>query len=289
MVCPSLWRRSLVLTAGLTLAAGLSAPAQVPGNAEVLLNPANDPNVKVLVVKPDKYGVSWPDHVAQPDNAISGWNIKDLRLRYLQADDTLVVGVNSFGIIGDVDGNGDPSTAAEATLRVGGIDHPNLGGRESVTVAFDVDLDGNPDVVAGVPALLPNPLDPTSKMKVPGAGLDGFLVSKFTSGPMHYAYGQQLPDHQGALVADPSAADPDFVFTVKNWSKVAGLKDPYEFGLQMYAGSPDDVVAGEDTFLARLVSLPGGVIPEPATCLLWGLAAAVVGARACRLRLVAKR
>ena len=291
MDCRSLWRRTLVLAVWLGLGPSLAfasgssgSSSSIPGDAEVLLNPATDPQVLVLTNKPDKYGISSPDHVAQPDGVISGWNIKDIRLRYLKDSDTMIVGVNSFGIIGDVDGNGSPSVASPATLTAGGVKYAHLGGRESVTVAFDTNKDGVPDVVAGVPAQLPNPLDPNSKTSVPGSGIDGFLVSKFKGGPIQYAYGDRLADNQGSLVADPSAQNPDFIFTIKNWSKLPGLKDPYSFGLQMYAGSPDDVVAGEDSFMASRVQLPGGVVPEPATCLLWGLAATVLAMRARRLR-----
>lgn len=268
--------------AGASGASGTSTT--VPGDAEVLLNPAVDPLVKVLVNQPDASGVSHPNHVTQLAGTTSGWNIKDVRLRYLEDSDTMVVAVNSFGIIGDADGNGSATGASKTMSSLGGVKYANMGGTQSVTVAFDTNNDGKPDVVAGVPATLPNPLDPQSKATAPGAGLDGFLVSKYTSGSIQAAYGQNLANNQGVLLATPSADNPDFIFTVKNWSKLPGLTDPYRFGLYMYAGSADDVVSGEDSMYVKGVAMPSTVVPEPATLLLWGGLIAAAGCRAVRSR-----
>jgi hypothetical protein len=298
MDCRSLCRQSLAallvcLGSSVATASGIGengASQRIPGDAEVLLNPEQDLLVKVLVNKPDANGVSWPDHVAQPAGRVSGWNIKDVRFRYLDNEDTLIVGVNSFGIIGDADGDGVAGRAAPDTIASGGVEYPRLGGRQSVTVAFDTNLDGVPDVVAGVPAQLPDPLDPNSKMNVPGAGLNGFLVSKYRGGPIQYGYGENLVDNQGVLVADSSAEDPDFLFTVRNFSTLPDLQSPYRFGVRVYAGSPDDVVSGEDSFVARDVRLPQGErIPEPATILAWSLVSLIAVWRGRRLRRPADR
>ena len=45
----------------------------------------------------------------------SGWAIKDIRLSYDAQSDTLSVGVNTFGIAGDADGNGNPGVADPRT------------------------------------------------------------------------------------------------------------------------------------------------------------------------------
>lgn len=286
------------LAAALALAIGPAATASglsgsngsdaLPGNAEVLLNPAVDPLVKVLVNQPDATGVSHANHVTQLAGTTSGWNIQDVRLRYLEDSDTMVVAVNSFGIIGDADGNGSATVASQAMSKLGGIKYANMGGTESVTVAFDTNNDGRPDVVAGVPATLPNPLDPQSKSQVPGAGLNGFLVSKYTSGTIQTAYGDHLANNQGTLIADPSAENPDFIFTIKNWSTLPGLEDPKRFGLFMYAGSADDVVSGEDSMYVKGVAMPSTVVPEPATLLLWGGLLAAAGCRTVRSRKLAR-
>ena len=41
---------------------------------------------------------------------VSGWNIKDIRLDYNAATDTMYVGVNTYGVAGNVDGNGTPGS-----------------------------------------------------------------------------------------------------------------------------------------------------------------------------------
>jgi len=55
---------------------------------------------------PDSMGVG---DVGLPLNAppgtVSGWDMVDLRLTYDTATDTLYVGINTFGIAGDADGD----------------------------------------------------------------------------------------------------------------------------------------------------------------------------------------
>ena len=50
--------------------------------------------------------------------------------------DTLFVGVNTFGIAGDADGNGDPGGADPLTTASGGIDLPHMGADKSIAVAI---------------------------------------------------------------------------------------------------------------------------------------------------------
>ena len=96
------------------------------------------------------------------------------------------------------------------------MDLPSLGGRESIAVALDTNLDGKPDVVAGVPAI---------KSQGLAKGTDAFTVAKFQNTGM--GLGSQLrPDAdrppRSALAFDPSAAHPDFEFTITNFKKPAG-------------------------------------------------------------------
>lgn len=270
----------LLVCSGAPLAASplASGSTAIPGDAEVLLDPAADPLVKVLTN--NKYNsqrqlIPTSQHVANPAGAVSGWNIKDLRFRYLSDSDTMIVAVNTVGIAGDADGNGIQGVASPATVAAGGKEYANLGGQASVTVFFDTNRDGIADVVAGVPAKLPNPLDPRSKLTVPGAGLNGFQVAKINPNETRgeqYAYGSLLAGNMGNLLYDPSKENPDFIFTVKNFSKLPGMTSPYSFGVGAFAGSPDDVVAGEDSVFLQNVLVPQPErVPEPATVLAWSI------------------
>jgi hypothetical protein len=205
---------------------------------------------------------------------ISGWNIKDLRTSYNPATDTLAVGVNFFGIAGDADGNRDPGKADPLTLAAGGVDLEHLGGRKSISVAIDTNNSGTPAIVAGVPA----------DKSTAGPGVDGFTVAAYKNSNQGIAssYGPTLTDHLGELAFDPSQDHPGFEFTIKNFSTLPGLDLTKGFGIQAFAGSPDDVVAGEDyTAMTHIANPLPQQFPEPASVLAWGL---VVGGAAWRIR-----
>ena len=227
---------------------------------------------------PDPHYVSQDAWMTQ-QGLTTGWAVKDVRLDYDKATDTLMVGVNFFGVAGDADGNGNPGVASSQMTAEGGVDTPNLGGHKSITLGFDFTGSGTPQVVAGVPA---------DKSEA-GSGLDGFTVANYKPGSngLQNSYGTTLANNLGGLAFDPSAAHPGFEFTIKNFSQLAGASLTKGFTLSAYAGSPDDVVAGEDTF-RHAVTLPqaqtatpgetppnivtqfsGPVVPEPTTVLAW--------------------
>lgn len=239
--------------------------------------PAGQPGIITLVnpryptVNPEKY-------IA--DNQLSpGWSIKDVRLFYDKAADELHVGLNFFGIAGDADGNGDPGTVSAAAAAQGARDLPHLGftgdpktgGRESITVAFDLNNDGRPDFLAGVPG---------DKSQA-GPGINGFTFAPFknTGLGLAYSYGAPLLDHIAGLRFDPSAEHPDFEFLLRNFSKLPGYDPQNGFGLIAFAGTPDDIYEEEGVLFPRV---SGQEIPEPAGLLAW---ASALAAGACwRLR-----
>ncbi|MDX2036414.1 MAG: PEP-CTERM sorting domain-containing protein [Isosphaeraceae bacterium] len=214
----------------------------------------------------------------------TGWNIKDLRIAYDWKSDTLLVGVNFVGIAGDADGNGNPGSADPLTIASGGLDLPNMGGRKSISVGFAGSNGGSlgdPFMVAGVPAI---------KTPGGGGGLLGFQVSSYADrGGLGYDFGNPIPGVTGDLAFNPSAAHPDFVFTVSGASKATGFNATTGFYVSAFAGSPDDVIAGEDTvgwvFVPGFPRLgPPQVVPEPSSFVLLGLGGALVGRRMLRRR-----
>ncbi len=222
------------------------------------------------------------------EGKVNGWVMKDIRLSYDAASDTLQVGVNFWGVAGDADGDGDPSRTDPRTSKVMGVDAPNLSGHESISVAFAADSTTSPGV-AGTPIIVAGvPYDKTKA----GPGLDGFTVSSYTgqSGiSIAYNYKDNLPDHQGTLAFNPDAAHPDFEFSIKNFSKIPGLDPNKGVWVKAYAGTPDDIVTG-DSFINgyRVSKLVPQTIPEPGTVLAWTVVAGGLAWRGRkRLRLAA--
>ncbi len=280
-------RRSMIpwtLAAAALLGARTASadPIQFTGNVENDFSLAPGSSVVRYVDSPLPDGSSDPNHVPQAawmtaEGRTTGWSIKDVRLAYDKASDTLAVGVNFFGVAGDVDGNGLPGVPDPRTTAVGGLDTPHLGGRESISVGFDFNNTKVPQVVAGVPA----------DKSTAGPGIDGFTVAKYneTNQGLAYNYGKTLTDHLGGLAFDPSKAQPGFEFTVKNVSTFPGFDPSRGIGLSVFAGSPDDVVAGEDAYTWGPKPIPAAqqvTTPEPATILAWAAVVGLAGLRARR-------
>jgi hypothetical protein len=189
----------------------------------------------------------------------NGWTIKDMRFDYNQATNTMQVGVNFYSIAGDPSGNpagSDPRVAA-----AGGFAPTNLGQRDSISVEFagnsatSNSVPGAPVIVAGVP----------ENKSLSYTGTDGFTVA--TAGgnsTIANNYGTQINSAMGNLAFNPSPATPDFEFTIKDWSQFAALAGKNGFWVSAFAGSPDDVVAGESTI--PWIHIPGPsaqVTPPP--------------------------
>jgi len=257
---------------GVVIASELSG---LTGDVEVDMPIAPGNGVAVIVDNPDGNGASSPNDVAQDASlpGITGWNIKDLRLAYDEGTDSMLVGVNMFGVAGDSDGDGMPGQLSSTV----GRDEPSLGGLESIAVAIDTDLDGQPDVIAGVPANKPPGIE---------KGVDAFTVAKYqnSSHGLAFSFGGTLDEHMGELAFDPSAEHPDFLFTIEEFKELPGLVPEEGFTISAFAGSPADVIAGEDFLVNTRIAFPGSdnqQIPEPATVLAWSLVAG--GALAYRL------
>jgi hypothetical protein len=207
----------------------------------------------------------------------NGWVMKGMDLKYDKASDTMYVGVQFYSIAGNSSGNGTPGVPDPRQTAAGGIDEAHLGGQKSITVAFSPDVKsgnanvpGTPVVVAGVPQ------DKTAA----GTGVDGFTVSKYSAnGGIETSYGAQLTGNTGTLAFDPSKAHPDFEFSITNFSKIAGnLTSPNGMWVQAYAGSPEDVIAGEGHIGQTHILVPGQQsVPEPSTVLGWALLAGGAG------------
>jgi hypothetical protein len=232
-----------------------------------------------------------PIHLAQPQwmtnsGLVSGWNIHNIAVAYDPKTDNLYVGVNTFGVAGNVDGNGTPGNPDPRLLAQYGSDPANFGGDKSMAIGI-APLNGGtlnpshppePTIVAGVPG---------DKAQA-GTGLDGFTVAHYAPvsnmlGPNYdlvASFGQ--PAGSGGLAFDPSASHPGFEFTINNFSRLLGYNPLNGFVLTAQDGSIQSVVTGKDYVPATYVSFPEQQnIPEPATWMGWVVLA---GAAAWRFR-----
>ena len=146
-----------------------------------------------------------------------------------------------------------------------------MGGDKAVAVAFaafnptNPTVPGTPSLIAGIP----------SDKSLVGNGIDGFTVAKFSSATnlLQNAFGPAIAGVSGTLAFNPSAAHPELEFSISNLSK-SGINPTQGFWVELYAGSGQDVVAGEAGLVWTYVPpFEPQQIPEPATLLVWaGLA-----------------
>ena len=134
----------LALTMGTALVA---SAALIPFTGDVPADFAGYPTETV----PDPLGDVGMPLYAPPD-VVSGWEILNVVFYLSLEDNALQVGLDAYGIAGDVDGNGTDGNTPQWLLDNGGIDYPNLQNSESMGIAFDFDQDGAYDYVAGVSA-----------------------------------------------------------------------------------------------------------------------------------------
>jgi hypothetical protein len=262
----TLWTLAGLLAVALAPRPAAADAMRLTGNVETDFPLTSGSGVVAIVDNPDASGSSSPADVAQDASlpGITGWNIQDLRMAYDTPSDTMSVGLNFFGIAGDADADGNPGSATN------GVDLPDLAGLESIVVAIDTNLDGTPDVIAGVPASKPSA----------SMGTNAFQIASYKPSNMGlaFSFGPSLTDHAGALAFSPSADHPDFEFTIGNFVKLPGLDPKQGFIVSAFAGTSSDIVAGEDYLFKTRVGFPSPQepsIPEPAALIDW---AAVAGA-----------
>jgi hypothetical protein len=179
----------------------------------------------------DEYGdVGLPS--SAPDGTLSGWDITDLRLTYDGATDTMRVRISVRTILGDADGDGGPGVSSAWLAANGGFDIPNLGSSETAAVFFDLNEDGDYDVIAGISG---------------STDYYGFSVNIFSGSFFPpFNFGTPLPGNTGSISPNPSATDPDLEFTIVNWSTLPGHDGSPDFCVGAFLGSEQDDGVGED-------------------------------------------
>jgi hypothetical protein len=184
----------------------------------------------------------------------SGWDIKDFRFVYDAEEDVLYVGINFFGIAGDADGDGDPSSASAALISRGGQDLPDLGSSEAIQISFDWNEDGVFETLAGTPTPNGTPIPPPDFLVAPDSSPAERLPAQLDR------FDEPFLSTQRYVGASQSA--PDFEFKIPNVSSLPGFDASRGFNFRAFAGSFQDDGIGEDFADSLHVDLPTPV-PEP--------------------------
>jgi hypothetical protein len=190
----------------------------------------------------------------------SGFIVESLRVSYNQATDTIYVGVQTYSIAGDADGNPNPGSPDPQLAAAGGVNLPGFGGDKSLTLAFASVAPGGgvgaTDFVAGIPA---------NKALGDSSNPNDFTVATYrnTGQGLGYAYGTILQNHVGALEVNPTAAAPNFEFAITNASQIPGFNTANGFYISLFMGSQAAIVVGKEALGWSLVppinSEPGGI------------------------------
>lgn len=268
-------RRSLLYGAATILALAGARPAAAgaiqfaTGDAEKDM-PSSKPGVLTIVNRKSPFEPSAPfqQSFMTQEGRVNGWVIKDMRVNYDKVADRLYVGVNFFGIAGDADGNG---VVGKTDPRFIGSEYAHLGYGSvtdaTITVGIDLTNSGKPTLVAGI----------SSDKTKPGPGIDGFSLNWYrnTGGGLGTTYGASLNEHSGNLAYEPSAAHPDFLFSINNVSKIPGFDINKGIGFLVKAGAGDDGDVGEEDLAYTRVEYAQLInpVPEPATILAWSIMA----------------
>jgi hypothetical protein len=191
----------------------------------------------------------------------TGFLIESVRFSYDAKSDTMFVGVQTYSIAGDADGN--PGTADPQMAAAGGINYAHFGGDKSLTMAFanltSSGSVGNPIFVAGIPA---------DKSVGDTSNTNEFTVATYNDvgRGLAYSYGTILNNHVGELAVDPSASQPNFEFALTNFSNIPGFNPSQGFYVSMFLGSQRAVVVGKEnipwTQIAGTSASPGGIASD---------------------------
>jgi hypothetical protein len=181
-----------------------------------------------VLVQVDGTGPNVSIDAAAPPGTVSGWDIRQVFFEYDASADIMYVGIDCWVICGDADGNGDPGTALV------GVDSPNLGAYESISLLLDP-VGGPPDFeyVVGVATFA----------DLSSFGLYEFdHASQFSPGFGYRQFISSLTPFGAAI------GTPDLEFAIPGFSGLMGFVPGSAFTLRAraFAGSIADVGFGED-------------------------------------------
>lgn len=168
----------------------------------------------------------------------SGHDLVGVGLFYEANHDLLYIGLDSAGVLGDVDGDGDPNATSAALSSEGGVDRASFGSDETLVIVLDTDDDGTGDYILGTPF---------------GFGFSALRFTELAPGfPLAaspLAFGDTLETSRLLPVEEPDADNPDPIFGITNASQLFGNFDEDAYiGIWVYSGASSDDPIGEDFF-----------------------------------------
>ena len=234
------WIAALCLAA----APAAAAPPVFTGNAADDFGPAGG------LFLPDPSGspdVGLPE--AAPPGTLSGWDMTGVWAHYDPETDTASFAIETYGVLGDPDGDGKDGKTADWLQDDSGADVLDFGGSESFAILLDLDVDGQVDVIAGVDAFHDK---------------SGYTVATFSgvAAAPSISFGDELTGHVGTLFAEAKKNEPHGELTITAFSELPGFTGA--FAVQAFAGSFQDAGIGED-FAPNLLPVVPNVCFHPVT------------------------
>jgi hypothetical protein len=269
MVGRIVFRYGLVIVAILGARPVVAGPIAFTGNVSTdfgITTPGQSTNPDITVISSaatlNPESSTGANGTALLNGVAPGDAIKQIAFEYNAATDTAYVGIQTWGVAGNVGSttiaNGNGMAVGFASLSGGTFNPADLSPPAFVA--------GTANVAAGE----------SSAAAGRGSGLDGFNVAKYTGGTVPgtmnllTGFGQTLTAGMGNLAFNPSAATPDYEFTITNFSKVLGA-NPLQGVVLMTQDGEVNVDTSKDELVG--VGLGAQEIPEPAALLVWaGLA-----------------
>ena len=250
MIMAHLFTRSSVtiLLSALALCAAAALPQLAQAAPGFTGNAINDFNVIGRVVFSDVTGdVGLPP--TAPAGTVSGWDVRQTFLFYDPATDVMYVGYDTIGILGDPDGDGDPSNTSSWLSGVLGTDFPDLSSTESFAFLIDTD-----PATTGLSSY-------TASVGVSAsADITSFGIYNFTGTAANPAFSFGSALGSTSYFANPSAAAPDLEFRINNFSTLPGFSftpgESFTFRGLFFAGSFSDDGIGEDTMENLNIVIP---------------------------------
>jgi len=223
----------------------------VPSGVITIVDSGNVIEYSGIVYRYSDVGIPKPP---APDSTICGWDIEKIYMYYNKSEDEMFVGFdmyedstnqNFITICGDADDDNDPDLTSDWLKRLGGSDHPNFSGTEAIVLLLDTDNDNSGDVSIGISDALDLLHDDLKKFAAYKWIGDGF-----SSPEQHRYWKEQIQSVNVSLFTIPKASKPDLEFSIKNFTKLPGLRfnadSSFTFGLFAFAGSDSDWGVDED-------------------------------------------
>jgi hypothetical protein len=229
----------------------------------------------------------------QPNQLVSGADMKNIWFNYNSATDTMYVGIQGFTnaagqheILGDISGNPNPALDANSNPNLGPISSATNTwlGDKSIALAFapiatnaaGQTTMGTASIVAGIPAIKPNTTTPD------------FQVAHYTANGsgLPFSFGTSIANG-GSMAFNTTAATPDVEFTINNFSKVSGINPANGFYIEGFNGMAGGSAGKSEFEWFQTLPAPQFNTPEPATWMAWMLLAGGAGWRY-RRRLAAR-